>query len=791
METILMAKLAAPDSNRTLWILLSLLGLTVFALAPLLWTGYYSDDAANSLLPGVLKVEGFSPLEYVRRMVMHTVGGGRFFPLHIIFLYLLFYLVKNVIWYKAYILACVLLDIVLFYYLIRQIGRDRAFAGFATCLVIPLFQFRAFFDPILAFFGMLQLVVAGVLASLLMLQLWLDTNKRRWFVLSVATYLTVALTYEVTYPLCLLHLVLIWHGRRGWKERFALPLPFFGTAGMCLLASILLRWFYLNQSSDYKINTDPSAFLIALARQTWSALPLSYFLNNHASLYPPIWDLWSLAKLIGTPGGLAVYAGTLVVCFACLRHLPTGTEGLTPDRMTLMSLLGLLLGVLPAVLISLSFRYQKMVAFGIGYLPVYAQYFGVGLLLATLAWFVLSRVSPGGSIRRWLRVATAVLVATVASVTYRANSVLVDNLEKQPDAVGFNPVVGNVWGCWNHQRKNLECALHAGLLENVPDHSVLLLANDYPDWHNVHHSKYFYAMHGAKTLVTVPLTTRCLQEGWFLTKSSNRPPGHTSTAGPFMLRDVCLSEKAGYVILSQDAASDPNGRADQGAAGEGGKLWLFVRHPKLFRVGPNPAFLLSGERSSSATGVGGQRVVCLSRELTMVRSGRDWGLFSLPTEAGDIDPASLALAFGPVSASWGTGFYGPEVEGAGWSRWCQQRGVLYLNNVTDTPRKVNISMLLQGKGDAPLVLAGGPVHTEVSTGLAPIRFERELTLAPGSHPVDLYTEASPVAAPPQNPRTLYFRIINFHIRDKGSLKEGGSPTSPNLAKRNETSATHR
>jgi hypothetical protein len=168
----------------------------------------------------------------------------------------------------------------------------------------------------------------------------------------------------------------------------------------------------------------------------------------------------------------------------------------------------------------------------------------------------------------------------------------------------------------------------------------------------------------------------------------------------------------------------------------------------------------------------------------MVRSGQDWGLFSMLVESGQVDPSSLTLSFGSVSASWGLGFHSPEIKGTHWRRKCDQSGVLYLNNATDTPRKVQVSMLLRGRKDASIAISGGVLQAEVAAGPDHVRFARELTLAPGSHPVDLQIEAPAVTSPPQTPRPLHFSIIDFTIHDMGVLKKGGvSGMLPGIAHR--------
>lgn len=773
-----MTRFASLEAHPFRWRLVLVLVFAACFLSPLLGTGYLSDDATDSLLPGVLRVEGYSLAEYIAAVTMHCVRGGRIFPLQMVELHSWFYLVRTPVVHKALVIAGVVLDLALFALLIRRVSRSTGFAAFATCVVVPLFQFRAFFDPILSFFGLLQFIAAGVLASLLALQVHLDTGRRRWLVISGLSYLAVLWMYEFTYPFFLLHVVLIVHARRSWNARACLALPFAAASSLGFLLTILARRVYLSQNSfaleQSQINADPLTFLTTLAQQTSSAFPLSYYLVNHAGLFPPFRDAAGVFGFMATVGGVLVFAGALAACLASLALSPgckqpgppcssQGCKQAGPPcsgRMMRAAWLGLPLGVLPAVLISISARHQKMITWGIGYTPVYLQYFGVGLLIASGVWALLSRTPPRGWLRGAVQGATALLVAAVAGLTYRANSVLVDHLEKPPESIGYNAVVGNVLGGWNHHRANLEAALRSGLVEDVPGLSVVHLANEYPGWHDHAHSRYFYAMHGAKVLHTVPLTAKWGWDGWFLTKDSRQPARHEAIAAksstPYRLRDVCLDEKSGYVILSHETAHESDA-----------EIRLFARHPKLLEGGASPAFLLRGERAATEAHPDGRKFERPARELTMIRSGRDWALFSMSSEVGGtrIDPASLALTFGRVSATWGPEFYEPEVESNRWWRWGWRRGVITLNNATDAPREVRISMLLRNRGEAPVVVSGGPIHAEVTTRNAAVPFEREITLSPGAHPLEFFTEAPPVDASPEDNRELYICVSNFKIRD--------------------------
>jgi hypothetical protein len=221
-----------------------------------------------------------------------------------------------------------------------------------------------------------------------------------------------------------------------------------------------------------------------------------------------------------------------------------------------------------------------------------------------------------------------------------------------------------------------------------------------------------------------------------------------------------------------------------------GELKVFVRHPRLFAYGTTPALVLLGRGfrlpAEAQESKPVPEFVRWGRDLTILKSGADWVLVSLRSDVGRVDPDSLKVAIGPiqpewedegsVTADWSDGFYpleiGPRARER-W-RWGSRRGVLTLNNRAEVPRKITISMLLQGKGDAPVVFAGDSLTAEVNPGVNPVRFERELTLSPGFHRISISTEASAFTVAPQDSRALYFRVINFSVQDKDGVKVDSS-----------------
>jgi hypothetical protein len=747
-------------------------------------TGYISDDIFSSLKPGQLLLAKSNVAAWTLENVRSSMQEGRFYPLHWLPFNGVFCLIQEVIYYKIYIILMVIGNLLIFILFLKKLSGDNAFACLAGCLTLMLIQLRAYHDPILSFFGLLQWLLAGVLLSLLALDMYLARHRGVWLALSVLLYLGCLLLYEASYPLFLLHGLLIWRRRPEFRSWLRTVWPFAKVTAFCVFMSALLRWLHpvdysvgTNSTARYQMNIAPVPVVTTVLRQTSGALPLSYFLVDPAGLFASVKRPRALVHWVGRWDVSAVIITALLICLVSLSREPeTATEADEHPRRpdwTLTTLLGLLLAFLPAVSIALTRRYQNEIGIGKAYVPVYLQYFGIGLLLASAIRFLTTPGWPCFRVARWSKLVIALAVGITTGMTYRANSRTADSLVAPPGARAFNPTSAAMGGTWHHHRLNLQAALHAGLLEAVPEHSTLYLANEYPFWYDAELSGLFYAMHTSKVLRPIPPSVH---------KGVESPPIAGEAA--YAVRDVCMSKQAGYVVLAQIPSLVEATSAGRDEAAGRGAVRLFVRQPGLFATRGVPAFALlctgSGSWKAAPENEAAPSFLMQGGDLTMLKSGSDWAIVSLPSNARPIDLGSLKVVFDPVTAEFGGGFSYPESGPEGWWRWCSQRGVLTLHNGTTSPRKVKLSMLIQSKGDAPVLFDGTPLHAEASAGEIPVPFERELILEPGSHSINLSTQASAYAAPPQNPRLLYFRLLNLKFQDKGALNGDNSEGSPRV-----------
>jgi hypothetical protein len=588
------------------------LALAAVALAPALGTGYLVDDVYRSLLPGMMRFTGEDFVDRLLGEIRASIQQGRFFPLVWVEHMAVFCTIRDVASYKRLLVASCMVDLGLLMAMVRLITGDWRLATLSATVTAILFQFRTFFDPILSFHGLLQLVTALVLGSLMTLKLYLNGRGWGWLLASSAMHLACLLLYEVTYPLFLLHAVLIGACRPDWRSRVVLMLPFLLVTSACVAATLVVRTMYPSDSYIHALNLAPASVALALARQTSAALPLSAFLADPAGIFDGLGSPGAIARWLARgdvlPVALLAGIGTAIGLRPRAGIPEEGAEG--RGGWTLASL-GLFLAVLPGVMIAISSRYQGEIAFGVGYLPVFLQYFGVGILMASGLRSAFGR--PGRI--RWASLAMAGTMGLVAAVTYRSNSEVAIRLNAPPGTPYFNPVAAGMAGADHYPRLNIESALRSGLMEEVADGATILLENPYPHWHAEPNSTFFYLMHLGRTT----LVTRARSSG------AEIPAG-----GAFVVHDVCLGREAGIVTLWRVG---PDGDRIGPA-----RLFVRGRPLNLDRDAPGSAIVSVTAPSGSIPGM------TSDNQVSILRSGEGWYLCEV---GGEFDPDSLRLVSDP------------------------------------------------------------------------------------------------------------------------------------------------
>jgi hypothetical protein len=481
-------------------LLLALLGIawvTAFHFT-LLKSGYLLDDVYNSQITGALIHLKMTVWERTVAEVEGWIkGAGRLYPLSA-WTYTLFHWVHSVVAFKAIALAAVGFSVLLFSLLVLSLTESLPLAVLSVLFGTSLLQYRDWFDPILAFCFLLPVVSSLLFTSWWLWAKYLNTKSLTAMIGSVFFLLLALLTYELSYPMGLGHFLISWATLKRFRFALRAVLPVFLVTGFIVVLAFALRsplnpYFknaYLGSNLSLHFPQNWAAFKVQMA----APLPWVYSLK--------VGDLpwrnflgWEDAFSLGLASGLV--AASLA---RLNRSLTTSLKLVT---------LGAALWTLPAALIALSGHRENIAngGFGIGYLPVYLQYFGVGLVLLSLFALLAPPswgVNPSATNRSKFFQVHRVFFAALGSLLFAGVASF---------HLGQNRlVVSKTNATFLYPRRVTEAALKAGLMEKIED-EIFLVRNERFDFDH----SWFFSTHSKKKV-------HAMQEAELLERLIQLPP---------------------------------------------------------------------------------------------------------------------------------------------------------------------------------------------------------------------------------------------------------------------------
>jgi len=382
---------------------LLLLSLTilcnVLVLSNILQSDYFGDDLYNFQTPGLFPYEYSGPLEYYLESIFGWMKSGRFFPVSSGYFAFVFHWFDTVFSYKLLMVSLILISNFLFSYFVYLFSKKNAHLALLVLMITPvLFQFKLYHDPILAFHGLMPIFFSFLTISTIFLLKYLHVNKKLYLIISVLSYVVILGMYEISYTFLLIYgLIIVSQTSISTNTNYCIRtfLPYFCALMVAVIATIYSKWFLCGEvclstfNNPYMPNWDLLAIFKTYFLQTVSVLPTSYYFNF--GRFPHVSDFG---------GNFLILAILLIyVFFFSFKH----KEGRVKDFNYIL-VMALLLLFLPGILISLSTKFQgsekfggidmNSVQFGLAYIPIYIQTFGLSLLMSLF----ISKVSKTMSI---------------------------------------------------------------------------------------------------------------------------------------------------------------------------------------------------------------------------------------------------------------------------------------------------------------------------------------------------------------------------------------------------------
>jgi len=423
--------------------------LAVFgwAIWPVTQSALHGDDIPNSMRSAALKYTNQSQWQYISSSIAQWVRNqGRLFPVSVIENVLLFSTVHSVTMYKFIQWLVLLCLVVLMGWFVQIVVGSKSALPVVAFGLLAALQTRNWYDPTFGFGLLLQSVALKVFLSAILLYFSINGRRRLlWGSLSVIVWAGGLLQYEVVITLLpTLAIVAFLPAKHAPLRRLVAVMPHFVISVVFLVVSQLLRHGKV-VAPAYTTNTDFHQVFPTYIRQLSASVPL----------FAHIWDI-TPRSVIGATSlvTFSIFTVLAVVGVVAMRD-ELSDDPLRRRKIAGLFLIGLNLMLGPSIPTSLSIRWQSELSWGLGYLPVFLQYLGVALVIASALLWLGSAVVRNLS-RRCLLAGTLAL-CTVSATTNR--TLLAENVSAQEPAR------------WS--REFYEDSVRLGFFDGVPDGSII------------------------------------------------------------------------------------------------------------------------------------------------------------------------------------------------------------------------------------------------------------------------------------------------------------------------------
>jgi hypothetical protein len=695
----------------------------IYYLAVLMKTGFISDDAYASQLKGMLIQKGISLQEaFLSQISGWIFGSGRFLITGELIACITYYFTQSTVIVKAVNIAVIVVGIILFYYFSkRETGSSNI--ALLACMLVPIFfQFRLWHDPILAFTFLIPTIFAMIMGALVLFQQYLDNQKFKWYIGATFLFIISLLAYEISYPLCLLFIVIAYSRSRNIFSAIKQSLLFIiPTVILIALIGAIKINLAIHQIkpiySGAEFHLDINKLISALEIQASASIPLSYYIFNKENLAT---ELYAIDYLI-----LAFFFSSIAILIHQIGKSAAG------GRFASWMAIGGIMLLVSVTLASLSGHQDELnqAGYGYGYITVYFQYFGACILTVALLAYVARKVNG-----RWLAV-LAILVSAVFTVVAAKNLKL-----NRAVALKTNEF-------YVYPRHLLQSALDAGIADEMKDDAFLFRTMRYPsDW------MWFYSTITNKKLITCELSDnigfkKCIEN----MQSSAIPPRPVFQKLRDSFEVLDLSEQQAWALsynFEKKAGETGRvifGKVDRVVQNSESKtaIQIIVSQIKLYDLKENKV----------------QSLNVANKPVDFLKIVTDE-----TADMGEARPYDFErLRISEVGFEWLGKIHAREGTNESNLRWSSGSATLTLHNLSDNPKWVHLQMgLATPTTPASKLSINYAGKTEMLIlAQTPTIYSKKLLIAPGSMDIMFTSDAQPI----QNgdPRNIVFGIFNFII----------------------------
>lgn len=359
----MIANIASSLRIRFLYVLAIFFNFLV--LFPVLSSDYFGDDLYNFQTIGAVPYYFDTVYDMTAFYFKQWLDIGRFYPLAW-YLYELFYVLDDVFLYKLFLIFITVLAVSIFSWLVSVFSKDNRLVLIVLIVTPVLFQFRFYHDPFLSFQGLVQIASIFCFLSIGFYKKHIANEGFFNLFLSLFFWICFVLLYEISYIFIFIFIIMYWFGNK--KDGSVFYFIFFLSVVIAIVG--WLRVHSVQTIDAYNPSFDLYNIVNAWFFQVLSTAPLSYASISSFAIYLGAFEL------------VLVFIFLFLMQSSLLSKLNFPCHKVYRDRS--IYILSLFLLFMSGFLISFSPRYQEQIRFGIAYLPIFMQYFGLSLLLSIL-----------------------------------------------------------------------------------------------------------------------------------------------------------------------------------------------------------------------------------------------------------------------------------------------------------------------------------------------------------------------------------------------------------------------
>lgn len=347
-----------------------LLGVILFLLLqPYLNAGFWFDDLPNHYMGMADRVPYWTAtLDTIYAWIKLDAR----FLLGFIPVYAIFYFISTPLLYHFVTICLLLINVCLFLKILGMLKCNKNLIILVLLILFGLFQISIFSDPIASFGGLYPLLGSMLCLGFIGLIKWQKTFELKYLWFSSLVIFGSLFFYEINLIFYPIAFIIIFNFRKSITIRVPLlilivPLCVYG------MLIVFLRHFVPHIIYDGIQLGTMKLFFITYLKQLFSAFPGSYYFT--LGIYD--YSFHSMCKdFFQSYYGLFLFMGSIILM--SLLGLSTKKIGRMPRSLYFFA--GMVLLTVP-IFMAISAKYQMVLSWGVGYLPVYYQYFGLALLI--------------------------------------------------------------------------------------------------------------------------------------------------------------------------------------------------------------------------------------------------------------------------------------------------------------------------------------------------------------------------------------------------------------------------